>query len=294
MALSTGTVCRQALRCSAFLLALTIWLAATATAAQAGNARPLKFGLTPVFLDDRAAFLDRWRAYLEVHLRRSVVFVQRASYREITELLQQGGADIAWICGYPYVQHRRDVRLVAVPVYRGRPLYQSYLIVPASDTETRSITDLRGKIFAFSDPDSNSGHLYRQYQIKRMGRSPDTFFARTFYAHAHRNVVEAVAVGLADGGSVDGYVWETLRLYHPELVERTRVVSKSPWFGHPPIVARRGLGADETDAVRRVLTGMADDPDGAALLRELNLDAFSQESPRLFDGIAEMAAYVGD
>jgi hypothetical protein len=55
---------------------------------------PLRFGLTPVILDDRVTFLRQWAAWLEARLGRPVVFVQRGRYREIMDLLLRGGLDL--------------------------------------------------------------------------------------------------------------------------------------------------------------------------------------------------------
>jgi phosphonate transport system substrate-binding protein len=175
-----------------------------------------------------------------------------------------------------------------VPLYGGEPLYQAYLIVPSSDERTARITDLRGRIFAFSDPDSNSGYLDPQVRLIRAGESPGRFFARTFFAWSHRDVVVAVAEGLADGGSVDGYVWETLRRGRPELVAGTRVVSRSEQYGFPPFVTRRSLPEADFTLLQRVMTEMSDDPAGSELLRELNLDGFVPGESALFDGIRRL------
>jgi len=255
-------------------------------------AQPLRLGLTAVFLDDQVAFLRQWRNYLEAKLGRRVEFVQRGRYRETMELLRGGNLDAAWICGFPYVRYRQDLTLVAVPVFEGKPLYRSYLIVPSSDAATRSILDLRGRMFAYSDPDSNSGFLYPTYQLYKAGQRSEAFFARTFFTWAHRMVVEAVAASLAHGGAVDGYVWETLRLASPELTARTRVADKSPEFGHPPIAARASLPAEEARALQAVLTGMAADPEGRALLGRLNLDGFTPGSDDLFSSIDRMRLEV--
>lgn len=270
------------------MLAALALLPVSRAIAQAPATRPLRIGLTPVFLDDQAAFLRLWNDYLERRLERPVSFVQRGSYREVYELLAPGRIEFAWLCGYPYVRLGGQVRLMAVPRFQGTALYHSYLIVPASDTETRSLMDLRGKVFAFSDPDSNSGYLYPRYYLISRGESPETFFRRTFFTWAHRNVVEAVASDLAQGGAVDSYVWETLAQFHPELTGRTRVAARSPGFGHPPFVARTDVPPRDFRAMQDVLVGMAGDPEGVALLRRLNLDGFTVETPDLFDSIAEM------
>ncbi|NIV38800.1 MAG: PhnD/SsuA/transferrin family substrate-binding protein, partial [Anaerolineae bacterium] len=93
--------------------------------------RVIRIGLTPVFLDDQVQVLRDWRAYLETRLGNPVQFVQRQTYREITDLLLQGELDAAWLCGFPYVRNRDRLTLLAVPVYRNQPLYESYLIVSA-------------------------------------------------------------------------------------------------------------------------------------------------------------------
>lgn len=268
-------------------------LAATAMpllTARADDADTLRIGLTPVFLDDQASFLARWRGWLERHLMRPVMFVQRGNYREVVDLIRNGKIDFAWICGYPYVRHRGELHLVAVPLWRGRPTYQSYLIVPADDRKTNSLTELRGKVFAYSDPDSNSGFLYPQYRLTALGENPATFFSRSFFTWAHRKVVEAVGVGLADGGAVDGYVWETLAEFHPGLTAATRVFERSSDFGHPPFVARSDIPRAELQRFRAALLGMPADTEGAELLRLLRLDGFVAGQPALFDEIARMAS----
>lgn len=252
----------------------------------------LRIGLTPVFLDDQVSFLERWRLWFERRLGQPVSFVQRGNYREVVDLVRQGKIDFAWVCGYPYVRYRREMRLVAVPLWRGKPLYQSYLIVPADDRRSKSLLDLRGEVFAYSDPDSNSGYLYPQYVLAQAGENPASFFSRSFYTWGHRKVVEAVSVGLAAGGAVDGYVWEVLNETAPELTRGTRVMARSPLLGHPPFVARQDMPQAGYEQFRRALMGMASDAEGASLLGSLRLEGFTDASPGLYDGIARMVSRV--
>ncbi len=252
----------------------------------------IRIGLTPVFLDYQATFINEWRDYLQRHLVQPVTFVQRGTYREIVDLLRDGKLDFAWLCGYPYVQNKKSFRLVAVPLYQGEPLYQSYLIVPSSDKQTKSLDDLHQKNFAFSDPDSNSGHLYTEYLLAKQGKNPSSFFAKTFFTWSHRKVVEAVATGLAQGGAVDGYVWDTLAISHPELTSRTRIVGKSPQFGHPPFVASAASSKQDIAAIQEVLFHMTHDEEGIRLLGRLNLNGFVHGNDSLFGSIEEMSQFV--
>ena len=257
------------------------------------DANGLRFGLTPVFLTSDLELLSRLRTYLERSTGRSVKMVTRRTYQEITSMLISRELDAAWICGYPFVANAEQLSLVAVPLWKDRPLYQSYLIA-AKGRRADTLASLKDDIHAFSDPDSNSGFLVTAAELETLGTSPDQFFSRTFFTYGHRNVVRAVGTGLAASGSVDGYIYEVLRETEPALVAETEIVRKSPWLGFPPIACPASLdGAPVTISLRKALADMANDPDGRAVLSMLRLDGFREEPAALFDPIAAMMKRVG-
>ena len=261
----------------------------------AAQTERLRIGLTAVILADQAAFLARWSDYLSQRLGVPVVFAARDSYQAILDLLFAGQLDAAWICGYPYVRQQAQLRLLAVPLYQGLPTYQSYLIRPraatARDVLVRGWADLRGKVFAYSDPLSNSGWLVAQGQFAAVGIAARDL-NRGFFAHGHRNVAEAVAARLAHAGSIDGYVWETMRAQGMSAVAQTEVVWKSVPHGFPPLVAPLAAVHPKTDELQRILLAMVHDEAGRLLLRALNLDGFIAGTPTLFDSIRAMARWV--
>lgn len=257
--------------------------------AQAGG-RAVRFGLTPVFLSNDLDLLARLGAFLERRTGGTVELVMRRTYQEITALLVSGQLDAAWICGYPFVQYRDRLALVAVPVWRGDTLYRSYLIVPKGRAAT-DLAHLRGDIHAFSDPDSNSGFLVTSALLARNGLHPDTFFRKAIFTYGHRNVVRAVASGLAQSGSVDGYVLEVLREVEPALAGRVAVIRASEWLGFPPVAAPRGAG-EAAEAIRHALLAMADDDEGREVLAWLRLDGFALRRPALYDPIARMVTVL--
>ncbi len=248
----------------------------------------LTFGTTAVFLDDQVALLNRWKDELTAAVGEPVQFVTRGSYREIVDLLMAEQVDIAWVCGIPYVLNAPRMRLLAVPQYQGHPLYRSYVIVPRTDTTTSHITQLGGRVYAFSDPQSNSGYLVPTTELTRAQQAPARFFKKSFFTFAHRKVVEAVNVGLADAGSVDGYVWDTMVEQLPEQTKRTRIAWRSPDYGFPPIVARPGLPGDTFERLQRALLTMGNTPAGKEMLVRLNVDCFVAGHDDLFDGIREL------
>ena len=263
--------------------------ATLATVALSGRAEAnegLRFALTPVFLTSDLELIDRLRFYLETATGRPVELVSRRTYQEITAMLTAGQVDAAWLCGYPFVQHRQELELLAVPVWRGQPLYQSYLITGVDD-EARALDDLAGDIHAFSDPDSNSGYLVTAAALADRKIRPDAFFGQTIFTYGHSNVVRAVAAGLARSGSVDGYVYEVLKVANPTLIASTKVIESSQWFGFPPIAAPIGAASSPRSAMLRdALMTMHEHPTGLEVLALLSLDRFSVGDVTLFDSIS--------
>jgi phosphonate transport system substrate-binding protein len=254
--------------------------------------RDLRFGLTPVFLTNDLELLARLRTYLERATGRAVRLVTKRTYQEITSLLISGQLDAAWICGFPFVANRPQLSLIAVPVWRGRPLYRSYLIEGRGRTAA-SLDDLKGDTHAFSDPDSNSGWLVTATALARRGLTPDRFFARTIFTWGHRNVVRAVASGLTNSGSVDGYAYEVMRETEPHLIDATRVVTMSDLLGFPPIACATTVAEEPiTKHLQTALVSMGGDEDGHAVLRLLRLDGFAIADASLFDAIAAEVAVV--
>ncbi|MEM8635857.1 MAG: PhnD/SsuA/transferrin family substrate-binding protein [Pseudomonadota bacterium] len=266
--------------------------AVLAAPAVARAAPSFRLGLTPVFLDNDAFVIERLRTLLSEAMGDPVELIQRRTYQEITATLLDGSVDAAWICGFPFLQHRNRLSLIGVPQWRGKPLYQSYLIAGAEDP-ARSLDDLEGATHAFSDPDSNSGYLVTASDLARAGSTPDAFFARTIYTYGHRNVVRSVAGGLTRSGSVDGYVWETLAEVEPSLTEGTRVIARSEWMGFPPFASRRDRAQSETVAqFSSILTSLDESTAGQEVLRLLFLDRIAEGEESLFDSIALRMADV--
>jgi phosphonate transport system substrate-binding protein len=252
----------------------------------------VQVGLTPVFLTNDLDLLADLRSYLSRAWGCDVRLVTRRTYQEITGLLLSGEVDAAWICGYPYVQHRDEMDLLAVPVWQGHPLYRSYVIVDAGRQAT-SFDELAGDVHAFSDPDSNSGFLVTRDLLADRGVRPETFFRHFFYTYGHRNVVRAVASGLAQSGSVDGYVWEVLREVEPNLTARTRVLRRSELLGFPPIASGRSrANSSRPPQLARAFIAMSDDPEGRRVLQALRLDGFTPGDPSLFDTIAAKVEHI--
>lgn len=276
-----------------WLCLLVFLLPARAGAQQ--DVAPIRVGITPAIIHDQYELLIRWRVYLQEKLGRPVEFVSRDSYRETIDLLTRQKLDFAWVSPFPYfyLERNRRVRLLATPVYQGRPYYRAYLIVPASDLGTQSLLQLKGKVFAYADLYSFTGYAIPRHQLQQAGEDPLRFYRKIFFTSGQRRVIEAVAHGLADGGMVSSFAWDTLSGVRGDITAQTRIVSRSQEFGFPPVVAHASIDKETYTAMQRVLLEMENDPDGVKLLKQLRLDRFGPPLPEAYREASKMVRAVG-
>ena len=238
---------------------------------------------------DTFAYYRQLLDYIGHQLDRDVQFIQRKTYAEINELLGKGQIDLAFICSGPYVvgKEKYGFELLATPEVQKSHFYQSYLIVNKTSS-FQNFEDLRGKVFAFTDPDSNTGKLVPTYWLSQMGERPETFFSKTIYTYSHDNSILAVAKSLVDGAAIDSLIWEYYHQKNPIFTSKTRIIRKSEPYGIPPIVASRFLAPDLIDRIRRVLISMHNVPGGQKILNELMIDRFTPTQDAWYDSIRKI------
>jgi len=227
--------------------------------------------------------------YIGKKMGREIQFIQRKTYGEINELLAKGQIDLAFICSGPYVvgKEKYGFQLVATPEVQNSHFYHSYLIVNKTSA-FQKLEDLRGRVFAFSDPDSNSGKLVPTYWLSQLSERPETFFEKTIYTYSHDNSILAVAKELVDGAAVDGLIWEYYHRKNPTFTSKTRIIRKSEPYGIPPMVASNIIPTELMTKIRSLLFSMHEDPKGRAILKELMIDRFIAPQDKWYDSIRKI------
>lgn len=232
--------------------------------------------------------------YLSNALDRPVELVQRRTYAETNELVESGEVDLAFVCTSAYVtgHDNFDMRLLVAPEVNGATTYHSLLIVPI-DSPAQTMADLQGKVFAFTDPISNSGRVYPTYLVQELGFTPETFFARTFFTYNHDDAIRAVADQLADGAAVDSLVYDYAVERDPALSERVRIIHRSPAFGIPPVVVSPNIRPQTQALLQEILLGMRESSEGQTALTSLGIDAFVLIEDSAYDSARELINEVG-
>lgn len=231
--------------------------------------------------------------YLEEKLDRPVELVQRKTYLEVNDLIEHGEVDVAFVCTSAYVEGHDTfgMELLAAPQVNGETVYNSVLIVPTSSA-AQSMSDMRGKVFAFTDPISLSGRVYPTYLVYELGFTPEDFFARTFFTYSHDEAIRAVASGVADGAAVDSLVYEFAIVRDPTLKDKIRVIHRSPDFGIPPVVISPFTRPQVKADIQALLLAMSNDPNAKDALASIGVESFVLIDDSAYDGVRELLGII--
>lgn len=230
--------------------------------------------------------------YIGSQMGYEVQLVQRKTYGEINALFPKRQIDLAFVCTGPYANGKAQYGFegLATPIVRGEPYYHSYLIVH-KDSPFQNLADLRGQVFAYTDPESNTGALVPNFWLSQMNESP-AFFKNVTYTYSHDNSILAVAKGLVAGAAIDGHIWEFYQQRRPFYTSRTRIIKKSEPFGSPPLVASKFLNQSIRSQILDVVLSMHQQPEGKEILNELMIDRFVPIEERWYQPVRSLYAQV--
>lgn len=231
--------------------------------------------------------------FIGAKMGRQIRLIQRKTYSEVNELFREGQIDLAFICSGPYAVDRKKYgfEALATPLILGKPFYHSYLIVNKNSLY-QTLEDLRGQVFAFTDPDSNTGTLVPQFWLAQIGETPESFFGSFIYTYSHDNSIMAVARSLVDGGTVDGHKWEYYNSRNPIYSSRTRMIKKSEPFGSPPLVVSVALSPHDKEKIRQLVFAMHSDSEGKKILENLMIDRFVPPKEEWYAPIRSMKQHI--
>lgn len=221
--------------------------------------------------------------YLSRRMNKTIQLKQRKTYKEINELLKENRAHFAYVCTGGYLRGRKDfgLELLAIPVIENKKTYRAYIIVH-KDSPFRTVEDLQGTLFAYTDPLSLTGHLYVKYYLRERGREAKDFFRKTFFTGSHEKSIEAVALKLADAASVDSLVFEEWEKKRNPLIKEVRIIHASYEFGMPPIVVASSFPKEEKLKLLKILLNMHKDPEGKKILQQMGIERFDPPDHSLY------------
>jgi phosphonate transport system substrate-binding protein len=231
--------------------------------------------------------------HIGVRLHRPVELTVGSSYED---LLCAGHA--GFLCGLAYVKIRqRDPEalealaapLLSGPRYGGRPVYFSDVIV-RRDRPWRALVDLRGRSWAYNEPDSHSGYGMVYYTLRQRGHTW-SFFGLVVQSGWHEHSIELVREGVVDASAIDSQVLAVARRCDPRLADEVRVIETLGPSTIQPLAAGRRASHGLRSDIKGVLTEMHDDPVARQALAQGFIERFVNVDDKDYDDIRAMAAF---
>jgi phosphonate transport system substrate-binding protein len=215
----------------------------------------------------------------------------RVPWAERLRLLDDGGVDVAFLCGLPYSRKVDRLELLGAPVmaalrYRDRPVYFTDVIV-RRDSPVRSFRELRGRVWAYNDGDSNSGYVVPRDHLLTLGETRG-FFGQVIASGSHQRSIRLVLDGKVDASGIDSTVLELEQAQQPDVALGLRVVESIGPCPIPPVVVAARRPEALKARLREALLAMHGDPDGRAILADGLIARFVPVRDADYDPIREM------
>jgi phosphonate transport system substrate-binding protein len=246
--------------------------------AQQGDPKPvdLRFGVyqsekATVMYRKLTPVLEALQEGSEKTLGRSVDIELKIfrTYDEAIDSLVAGQIDFVRFGPAPYVLAKRrqaGLDLLAMELEGGEKRFQGVICV-RKHSPIQTLADLKGKRFAFGDPNSTIGRYLVQAQLVDAGLHASDL-ASFKYLPRHDAVAQAVDIGDFDAGSLRMAVFQRANEKDTMRVLLTFENVTSPW------VARAGLDPVVAAALRDSLLSLKD----PAVLKELKVSGFAPTS----------------
>lgn len=210
------------------------------------------------------------------------------SYAAVIEAMGAGKVDIGWLATLSYVlaKDKYDVELLLIVQRFGSPFYRGQIMVRA-DSGIHSLSDLKGKRFAFVDPASTSGHLYPKTLLLSKGLDPKTFFGKSVFAGSHNAVVLSIYKGEVDGGAAYDGVRAAVAKSYPDVFEKIKVIAYTKEIPNDTVSVRKDFPEDLKVKIRNGLKKISLSPKGSKVLKRLYGISGLVDLDGLFDPVRE-------
>jgi phosphonate transport system substrate-binding protein len=234
----------------------------------------LRYGVQSV--ETQAASLTHYKGFGEYVKKKLGVELELFLASEYAGVIQAIGAKQIEVMdmgasGYAaaWVESNGGVEPLVVPTNEDGTIGYHSIAFVRSDSPYKSLADLKGKIWAWAEPNSSSGYLFPLVGLRKMGIEPDKHFGKVVFSGGHEQSI----IGVLDK-SYDGAVtWTDDVKKHSRgglhmMLERKvlkkediRIIWVSDLIPNPVIAIRSDLPRDMKADLKAMFLGLhKDDP----------------------------------
>lgn len=233
-------------------------------------------------------------------LKMEVVPFVATDYTGVIEAMRAKKLDVAFFAPGAYVLAERQANAKAIlKAVRGGDGFFYSAIITRTDSNIKSLRDLKGKTFAFVDPVSVSGAIYPKALLLDEGLRPERDFSQVIYAGGHDATVLAVLHGKVDAGATfsndtAGKQGSWNEFLPPEQQSKIRVLAYTKPAPSDNIAVADGLDPAIVAQVKSALLKMSSTPEGRKHLMDIyHIEGFAPTSPAEYAPIRDAFNRVG-
>ncbi|MCD4650999.1 MAG: phosphate/phosphite/phosphonate ABC transporter substrate-binding protein [Candidatus Cloacimonetes bacterium] len=217
------------------------------------------------------------------------------SYAPVIEAMGTEEADVAFLPTFAYVlahdKYKAEVTLMTIR--HGLQKYRGQLVCRA-DSGIDSLSDIEGKIIAYTDVASTSGHVYPAALLALNGIEPD----KKMFAGGHPQAIIAVYNNNADIGctfwsppSDKGEPQDARKLVlatYPDVAEKVIPFAFTEWIPNDTITFGAHISPELRAEISEALMQVAASEDGRKILDELySIDGFAPAQDSDYDVVRQ-------
>lgn len=223
--------------------------------------------------------------YLEKELEKEIVFIVSSDYEHLSELIKNRSVDFASVSPRLVSKTRKQVKgleyLATIKTKNEKQeATSSYhgLIIAKNDGSIKTLEDLRGKRFGFTDKYSTSGYFYPKMLLRDANIDSEKDFSKVFMLKKHPKIVYALLEGSIDAGAIyEGTYWAMKE----EIGDRLHILTTTEEIPYDAIWALPHLDKDIAQKIKKLLLKFHSDKEGDGAIV-----GFEEKSIALYDRLA--------
>jgi phosphonate transport system substrate-binding protein len=215
-------------------------------------------------------------------------------YGNIVSSFVSSGMDGAFFGSFTYALAHTKLGVEALARPEGLDGVSTYygMIFVRKDSGIRTVEDMRGRRFAFVDKATTAGYLLPLAYFAEHGKDHRSHLRESYFAGTHEDVIFDVLNRKADIGAAKNTVFARLAASDERIAKELIVLAESPRVPENALAVRKDLDSTIKRALRDALVTMADDPEGAAVLKTFGARRFIRTEDSDYRPVYEYARQI--
>jgi phosphonate transport system substrate-binding protein len=233
--------------------------------------------------------------YLERTTGTKVDFVPVNDYPAAVEALVNKQVDLVWFGGFTYIQAqiRSGGKIIPIAQREEDTKFRSVFITQ-TNSDIKSLADLKGKQVSFGSQSSTSGHLMPRSYLLEAGIDPDKDFKRVAYSGAHDATIASVVSGRVDAAALDITVWRKFVAENKVDTSKVDVFFTTPSYFNYNWSVHADMPAAQREKITAALLNLSlNNPEGNEILTLNRATKYIPTKPENYKGLESAGRSAG-